>query len=130
VPTVAYLANQFPSPVEPYVFEEIGELRGRGARVIPCSARRPDPEVGGNDLQSFVSETIYLQPLRLGLLLRAGWLCLRKFTVLADLLLRILAQGTEPPVRRMRALLHTTLGACYALELEGRGVEHIHVHHG
>jgi hypothetical protein len=46
VPIVAYLANQFPSPVEPYVFEEIGELRRRGVRVIPCSARRFDEEAG------------------------------------------------------------------------------------
>jgi colanic acid/amylovoran biosynthesis glycosyltransferase len=128
--SVAYLANQFPSPVEPYVFEQIGELRRRGVRVIPCSARRLDEEAGENGLKSFASETIYLQPLRLGLLLRACWLCLRKFTVLADLILRILAQGPEPPVRRMRALLHTVLGVCYAIELEGRGVEHIHVHHG
>ena len=29
----AYLANQFPSPVEPYVFEEIRELRRRGMEV-------------------------------------------------------------------------------------------------
>ena len=39
-------------------------------------------------------------------------------------------QGREPPARRLRALLHTLLGACYALKLQGRGVEHIHVHHG
>jgi hypothetical protein len=36
---VAYLANQFPSPVEWYVAEEIRELRRRGVCVIPCSAR-------------------------------------------------------------------------------------------
>jgi glycosyltransferase involved in cell wall biosynthesis len=30
----------------------------------------------------------------------------------------------------VKALLHTWLGACYALRLDGRGVEHIHVHHG
>ena len=28
--TVAYLANRFPAAVEPYVSEEIGELRRRG----------------------------------------------------------------------------------------------------
>lgn len=41
MPIIAYLANHFPSPVEPYVFEEIRELRRRGIDVIPCSARRP-----------------------------------------------------------------------------------------
>jgi glycosyltransferase involved in cell wall biosynthesis len=39
-------------------------------------------------------------------------------------------KGTEGPGRRARALLHTWLGAYYALLLKGRGVEHIHVHHG
>jgi colanic acid/amylovoran biosynthesis glycosyltransferase len=39
-------------------------------------------------------------------------------------------RGTEGPGRRVRALLHTWLGAYYALLLEERGVDHIHVHHG
>jgi glycosyltransferase involved in cell wall biosynthesis len=43
---------------------------------------------------------------------------------------RILIGGKEGPGRRVRALLHTWLGAYYALLLEGRGVKHIHVHHG
>jgi glycosyltransferase involved in cell wall biosynthesis len=30
----------------------------------------------------------------------------------------------------MKALVHTSLGACYAVLLQGRGVDHIHVHHG
>jgi colanic acid/amylovoran biosynthesis glycosyltransferase len=130
VTTVAYLANQFPSPVEPYVFEEIEELRRRAVQVVPCSARRHGGAVQELRLESFASETLYLQPLSLGLLIRAAWLCLRRFTALSDLFTRALAQGSEPPARRLRALLHTLLGACLALRLEGRGVEHIHVHHG
>jgi glycosyltransferase involved in cell wall biosynthesis len=39
-------------------------------------------------------------------------------------------QGKESPARRARALLHTWLGAYLALQLCGRGVTHIHVHHG
>ena len=39
--TIAYLANQFPSEVEPYVGDEIAELRRRGALVISGSVRRP-----------------------------------------------------------------------------------------
>ena len=38
--TVAYLANQFPSPVEPYVADEIEELRRRGVRVVTGSVRK------------------------------------------------------------------------------------------
>ncbi len=126
---VAYLANQFPSPVEPYVTEEIGELRRRGVQVIPCSARRVKLATG-EEGAIMAAETCYLQPLRFRLLLRAAGLCLRKFTLLADLIERVLLQGNEPFGQRMRALLHTWLGAYYALLIEDRAVEHIHVHHG
>ena len=128
MPTIAYLANQFPSQIEPYVPAEIRELHRRGFEVIPGSARAStclDAE-----LESFVSETVYLQPLRPWLLVRASWLCLRKFQRIADLFEQMLFSGAEGPGRRVRALFHTWLGAYYALLLEGRGVEHIHVHHG
>lgn len=97
--------------------------------MIPCSARRPD-SLRESELQSFAAETLYLQPLSVLLVIRASWFCLRRCMVLADILFRVLAQGSEPPARRARALLHTLLGACYALKLQGRGVSHIHVHHG
>ena len=129
MPTIAYLANQFPSRVEPYVPAEIGELRSRGLRVIPGSARFSTPCLDAT-LESFVSETVYLQPLRPWLLLRAAWLCLEKSLQMKDLFARILIRGKEKPGRRVRALLHTWLGAYYALLLEKRGVKHIHVHHG
>lgn len=130
MPTIAYFANQFPSPVEPYVFEEIEELRRRGMRVVPCSARRPDAEERELRLREFASETLYLCPPGLGLLVRACGLCVCRYSLLADLLARVLTQGSEPVSRRVRALVHTLLGACYALKLRARGVEHIHVHHG
>ncbi|MGA9509889.1 MAG: glycosyltransferase family 4 protein [Candidatus Sulfotelmatobacter sp.] len=46
------------------------------------------------------------------------------------LLVRILLQGKESPNLRLRALLHTWLGAYYAVLLQKREVDHIHVHHG
>jgi colanic acid/amylovoran biosynthesis glycosyltransferase len=127
--TVAYLANQFPSQVEPYVSSEIRELRGRGFKIVPGSARAPDACLGA-ELTTWASETLYLQPLRMWLLVCAAWLCLREFRAIQDLFARILIRGTEGPGRRARALLHTWLGAYYALLLKGQGVEHIHVHHG
>ncbi len=39
-------------------------------------------------------------------------------------------QGKESPKRRLKALMHTLLGAYYAALLEKRGVDHIYVHHG
>ena len=43
MPTIAYLANQFPSPVEPYVVDEILALRRAGVEVVPCSAWQAPP---------------------------------------------------------------------------------------
>ena len=61
-PAIAYLANLFPSPLEPYVVEEIRELRKRGIGVVPCSARRAT--VSHDHWQSWVDETVCLQPLQ------------------------------------------------------------------
>lgn len=126
--TVAYLANQFPSPVEPYVAEEILELQRRGVCVIAGSVRKsPDTEEAraGECLPEIV-----LLPLGLTVLLRAARLCVRRWKRVSDLFARVIYGGSEGPVPRLKALLHTWMGACYAVRLEGRGVEHIHVHHG
>lgn len=127
--TIAYLANQFPSPVEPYVVEEIQELRKRGVHIIPGSARRPAENLDGY-LQRFAAETLCLQPLRLALMIRAAAFCVWRFGLLRGLARRVLFCGRESAGRRLRTLFHTWLGACYALLLRGCGVQHIHVHHG
>ena len=130
MPTVAYIANEFPTPVEPYVVEEIEELRRRGVEVIPSSARRAKVELLDDSTRALAAETTFLQPLQWMLMLRAAYLCIRRWSLISELVRRALLQGKESPMRRIRALLHTWLGACYALRLQGRGVEHIHVHHG
>lgn len=129
-PTIAYIANQFPSPVEPYVWEEIGELRRRGIGVIAGSGRKVDFRSLPERLQEFADETIYLQPLRAWGLLRAVGLCLRRVVVLSDILLRVLVLGKEPVRQRLRALLHTWLGAYYALLIARDDLVHVHAHHG
>ncbi len=128
--TVAYLANQFPAAVEPYVGEEIQELRGRGVRVIAGSVRRPDSAPGGASLEALEPEILCLQPIRVVILLRALGLVIRRWGKIADLVVRVLLRGKESPKRRLKALLHTGLGAYYAVLLAGRGVKHVHVHHG
>jgi glycosyltransferase involved in cell wall biosynthesis len=125
--TVAYLANQFPAAVEPYVSDEIAELRQRGIRVIPGSVRNRDTPQRESDTDS---EILCLQPIRLRILLRAAGLVLRHWKRIASLVARVLLQGKESPRRRLKALLHTWLGAYYAVQLQERGVDHIHVHHG
>jgi colanic acid/amylovoran biosynthesis glycosyltransferase len=129
MPTVAYLANQFPSPVEPYVTDEIRELRRRGVTVISCSARST-PTALDSDLGVFTTETLYLQPIRLKLAIYAAFLCILKLHLLKDFFYRAMLGGSEPFTRRLRALLHTWFGLYYALLIRGSRPEHIHVHHG
>jgi colanic acid/amylovoran biosynthesis glycosyltransferase len=128
MPRIAYLANQFPSAVEPYVAEEILELRRHGLQVVPCTARKNTPiEVarlweGGQILALF--------PLRLSVLTRSAWLGLHRVALLRGLMQRILREGTEPVSTRVRGIAHTILGLYYAALLKDRDVQHIHVHHG
>ena len=125
--TVAYLANQFPVAVEPYVGEEIEELRRRGVNVIAGSVRRSkSPEAVNGTSENIV----YLQPLQILVLVRGLALAVKHWRRISGLLVRALMQGGESPKLRLKALAHTWLGACYAVLLSGRGVDHIHVHHG
>jgi colanic acid/amylovoran biosynthesis glycosyltransferase len=128
--TIAYLANQFPSPVEPYVGAEIEELRRRGVRVIAGSVWKQGERVRSSTELAGDPDFIVLQPFQITTLAKALWLCLRRWRRIADLLERVMLQGRETPLQRAKALLHTWLGACYALRLQEREVEHIHVHHG
>ena len=128
--TVAYLANRFPVPVEPYVGEEIQELRRLGVRVIAGSVRRPETTLHGWDKASSLNDFICLEPVRLLTLLRALALIVWSWDRVADLVKRALLAGQESPQRRVKALLHTWLGACYAVQLQRHRVDHIHIHHG
>jgi colanic acid/amylovoran biosynthesis glycosyltransferase len=127
--TVAYLANQFPATVEPYVSEEIQELQRRGVSVIPGSVRRPD-KTQDSSSGGLVSPILCLQPVCVLILLRALFLATAHWRQISILLARVLFQGKESPNLRLRALLHTWLGAYYAVSLQEREVDHIHVHHG
>jgi colanic acid/amylovoran biosynthesis glycosyltransferase len=126
--TVAYLSNLYPSAVEPYVGDEVRELRRRGIRVVTGSVRMAlrQGESGEQDHPS----DIVLEPLRIGLLLGALWLGVRQWPRISSLILRILLRGREGPLRRVKALVHTWLGACYALRLREYEIDHVHVHHG
>jgi colanic acid/amylovoran biosynthesis glycosyltransferase len=127
MPIVAYLANQFPSAVEPYVVEEIEELRRRRVRVIAGSVRTPRPD---EDLSARHAPEVVLQTPSAVILLRAMWLCVRRWGRISSLIARVVFRGREGLLQRFKALAHTGMGACYAVLLEGRRVEHIHVHHG
>ena len=126
--TVAYLTNEFPVAVEPYVAEEIWELRRRGTRVIAGSVRRSRSV--SKEYQALAAETLYVRPLKVTVLLRAVCLCLNRRRNVWKLCRRAWSERGEPIGRRIRALAHTWLGVCYAAMLRDIGPEHIHVHHG
>ncbi|MGA7909759.1 MAG: glycosyltransferase, partial [Candidatus Sulfotelmatobacter sp.] len=129
MPKIAYLANQYPAAVEPYVIQEIAALRMRGIEVIPGSVRR-SPIPAGESTQALDPALICLQPIRVLVVLKATRLLLRRGRRVVPLVRRVVAQGKESPWRRTKALAHIGLGACYAALLLERGVDHIHVHHG
>jgi hypothetical protein len=128
--TVAYLANQFPCAVEPYVGEEIEELRRRGVRVVAGSVRSTQEIPRGA-----CTPEIVLQALNLALVMQAIRLIVRRWSRISDVIHRVTWLGNESPLQRLKALTHTLLGACYAIlleeyELEHKRIDHIHVHHG
>jgi colanic acid/amylovoran biosynthesis glycosyltransferase len=123
--TVAYLANSFPEAVEPYVWDEIGELRKYGQRVLPCSIKRPN-SLGSPEA---AMETQYVFPLRPRLLFETLLACVIHFFGIREFLVRAV-RGPEPFARRLRAIAHTYLGVYLAILLRERNVKHIHVHHG
>jgi len=128
--TVAYLANQFPATVEPYVSEEIQELRRRGVKVISGSVRRPDKAQDSASNGVLESPILCLQPVRVLTMVRSLFFAATHCHQVSILLVRVLFRGKESPNLRLRALLHTWLGAYYAVSLREREVDHIHVHHG
>jgi colanic acid/amylovoran biosynthesis glycosyltransferase len=124
---IAYLANSFPEAAEPYVWDEICELRRRGQGVVACSFRRPRHVPA--HVRGGASETLYAFPLRMRLAMYACWICISRLELIGDLLWRAIC-GPESFARRLRTLAHTWLGAYLAAALGKEGIAHIHVHHG
>ena len=126
--TVAYIANHFPSSIEPYVMDEIRELRKRDVRVICCSGKRvPSRDLAETD-REFWNETRFFHPLsHRQLVLALRRLGSRDFV---ELMMPVIRDLRSSPARRLRSFGHTLLGGALAEELDPLGVEHIHAHHG
>src|SRR5437764_4129307 len=103
---IAYLCNQFPSPVEHYVGDEIRELRQGGITVIPCSARRAECDTLNEELQQLVAETLYIRPLSFRLLRRSLRLILDNLPLILSFLRSALFSRREPRLRRIAAVAH------------------------
>ena len=112
MPTVAYLTNEFPAAVEPYVVEEIRELRQEQDKVIPTSVRRPKKMPA--EFQGMAAETMYLLPLSFATVLRAAWLCCCRWRDVLDLLSNVRSESGEPFPRR--CALSLTLGSALVMQ--------------
>jgi colanic acid/amylovoran biosynthesis glycosyltransferase len=128
--TIAYIANEFPSPVEPYVMDEIGELRRRGVQVICCSGKRVAPNNLSLAERAFWKETRFFQPLSDTELMRAASRLAADRLHLWQLLRPLLLDPGVSASLRIRALGHTLMVAALAEELAPLDVQHIHCHHG
>src|SRR5262249_26649139 len=102
------------------------ELRRRGVHVIAGSVRRAKSEL----LVDGESADIIVQNAQIWFLLGALWLCICRWKSISHLIARVVFSGAESPWQRMKALLHTLMGAVYAVQLRAHDVEHVHVHHG
>lgn len=127
---IAYIANEFPSPLEPYVIAEIAELRRRGLRVVCCSGKRGRPDGLRPAERNFWEETHFFQPLSDDELMHAARRLTSDHHALFDLLKLVFCEPLASPSRRIRTLAHTLLGAALADALAPLDVEHIHAHHG
>lgn len=128
--TVAYIANEFPSPLEPYVIDEIRELRRRGTQVICCSGKRVAPRDLTLSERALWKETRYFQPLSDDELLRALKRLGSNRRQLTHFLKPLVWERGSSLSLRLRGLCHTLMGASMAEFLAPQSVEHIHAHHG
>jgi len=129
VTTVAYIANEFPSPLEPYVMDEISELRRRGVEVICCSGKRVAPYGLNLAERAFWKETRYFQPLSDDQLVRAAIRLARSRGIGWEIMRPLLTDRKASFGRRLRTLGHSLMGSAMAEELSAFGVEHVHCHH-
>jgi colanic acid/amylovoran biosynthesis glycosyltransferase len=127
---VAYISNEFPSPVEPYVMDEINELRRRGVNVTCCSGKRVAPHALSRTERAFWEETRYFQPLSDDQLTGAARRLVANRSELWLLSRHLMAEKESSLNRRFRTVGHTLMGSVLAEELEPLRVEHIHCHHG
>lgn len=128
--TVAYIANEFPSPLEPYVMDEISELRNRGVNVVCCSGKRVAPDALSLSERAFWKETLYCQPASDEELMRAVRWLLRDRGSWGNVLNPLIADRHASVGRRLRTFGHTLIGIVLADRLAPHGVDHIHCHHG
>ena len=128
--TIAYIANEFPSPIESYVMDEIAELRRRDVKVICCSGKRVVPNGLSLAERAYWKETRFFQPLSDDELMRAAGRLVADRRNLWQLLRPLLLDPYASPSLRFRALGHTLMGSALAEDLAPLNVQHIHAHHG
>jgi colanic acid/amylovoran biosynthesis glycosyltransferase len=127
--TVAYIANAFPSTIEPYVIDEICELRRRGARVICCSAKHVSRDGLSEMERELWKETRSIRPVSPREMMCSLYRLASDRRSLRPVLEAALQENANTR-KRVRMLAHTLLGIALADKLRSCAVDHIHAHHG
>jgi len=130
VTTVAYIANEFPSPLEPYVVDEIMELRRRRVKVICCSGKHVSSSNLRGAAFALREETHFFQPLSDQELLCAVRRLVSDRHKLWHVVRPLFYERETHLLRRIRTLAHSVMGAAMAERLAPLQVTHIHAHHG
>ncbi len=128
--TVAYIANEFPSQLEPYVVDEVLELRRRGVSVICCSGKRSSAALLAERELELWQETLFFQPLSDQELLRATRLLFSNIPRLKTIASPVFRDRRTRLLRRLRTLGHSVMGSAMADRLAPHAPTHIHAHHG
>ncbi len=128
--TIAYIANEFPSQLEPYVIDEVLELRRRGASIICCSGKlSSSSSLQGRELELW-KETLFFQPLSDRELTRAVRRLFSNLPQLKEITVPVFQDRNTRLLRGLRTLGHSVMGAALADRLAPLAPTHIHAHHG
>ena len=127
MPTIAYIAQQFPSLTMTFTYREVLALRRRGVTIRPISTWRPRSSIVSEEATGLIEETFYVLPPHWARLLgtHLRYLIARPGRYLSTLGLLTLF-SREPLRNRLRSLIHFVYAVQVANEVENCQAQHIH----
>jgi colanic acid/amylovoran biosynthesis glycosyltransferase len=126
---VAYVLQSFPALTQTFVYREVLGLRARGLEVATFATWRPDEAMLSQEARHLVDSTYYVFPMSWARFVRAHLHFLsRSPHKYVGTLAFVLSQRGESLRNRRRTLFHFCEAVYLALEMERRGVGHVHAH--
>ena len=127
--TIGYLAQVFPHLTMTFVYREVMGLRAAGLEVQTFSTWKPDCDQLSAEARPLVSQTFYIFPLNWIRFLGAHcrYLLLRPCRYLGTFFF-CLSRPHKTLKNRIRTFFHFCQAVYLALEVERRGINHLHAH--